>query len=443
LFPLLQTEPGGDSFAVPVSMPWSVILLVGSVAGYALVNTIEIGVVGASQIRVRNLAEQGNKGAQALERIRKRDDLFFASIVVLQNLFVVIASSMAGLLSVELAGGWGLVVGTLIITGTIALLGEVTPKVLAARAADGIALALARPAEFITMALRPVAILFAAVPNVLSHLVLREHAKETPTVTEAELRMLLDIGAEEGAFSEEEAGLMERVFRFYDRRVNELMVPRTEVVGLEAGTSSKEFYATFKDSPHARFPVYRESLDNVVGVVNIKDIVRAVAQGRSSEDMPIDPLVRPALSIPEMKLAGELLVEMQERRAQMAIVVDEYGGMAGIVTLEQLLEEMVGQVVDELGRQSQEFQAIDENTVRLDAGMAVHEAREDLKLPIPEGDYETVAGYVLSLLGHLPKAGEKVTSDGLEITVTNVDERKIEEVVVRRQPQDTPVAEAS
>jgi magnesium and cobalt exporter, CNNM family len=159
--------------------------------------------------------------------------------------------------------------------------------------------------------------------------------------------------------------------------------------------------------------------------------------------MPIDSLVRTAFSVPETKLAGELLVEMQERRAQMAIVVDEYGGMAGIVTLEQLLEEMVGQVVDELGRKSQEFQTIDEDTIRLDAGMGVHEAREDLQLPIPEGDYETVAGYVLSLLGHLPKAGEKVSGDGLEITVTNVDERKIEEVVVRRRPQDTAVAEAS
>jgi len=256
--------------------------------------------------------------------------------------------------------------------------------------------------------------------------------------------MLIDIGAEEGAFGEQEAALMERVFRFHDRRVNELMVPRTEVVGLEAGTTAEDFYKTFNETPHSRFPVYRESLDSIIGVVNIKDVLRAVAQGRAGEETPIDALVRPAYSVPETKLAGELLVEMQERRAQLALVVDEYGGTAGIVTLEILLEEMVGPVVDELGRPEPEFQTIDERTVRVDGGMSVHEARAELDLPIPEGDYETVAGYVLSLLGHLPAEGEQVESDGLEITVTEVDERKIEQLVITRQSaNDKKAAEAS
>lgn len=425
-------------------MPWSLVLLVGSVIGYALVNTIEIGIVGASRIRIRHLAEEGNKSAQALERIRERDDRFFASIVLLQNLFVVVASTMAGLLAVDLAGGWGLLVGTAIVTAAIALFGEVTPKVLAARSADRIALVLARPAELMTVVLRPVAIVFAAVPNLLSKTLFRGDGEDSPTVTEAELRMLIDIGAEEGAFGEAEAELMERVFRFYDRRANELMVPRTEVVGLETGTSIEEFYKAFNETPHARFPVFRESLDSVIGVVNIKDVLRAIAQGRAGQKTPIDALVRPAYSVPETKLAGALLVEMQERRAHMAIVVDEYGGTAGIITLEQLLEEMVGPVVDELGRKEQEFQTIDERTVRVDGGMGVHEAREELELPIPEGDYETVAGYVLSLLGHLPVVGESVEGDGLHITVAEIDERKIEQLVITRLPEDhVPTAEAS
>lgn len=419
-------------------------MLVGSVVGYALVNTIEIGVVGASRIRVRHLAEQGSKSAQALERVRERDDRFFASIVLLQNLFIVVASSMAGLLAVDLAGGWGLIFGTVIVTAVIALFGEVTPKVFAARAADRIALLLARPAELITIVLRPIAVFFAAVPNVITHVLLRGAPEEAPTVTEAELRMLIDIGAEEGAFGEEEAELMERVFRFYDRRVNELMVPRTEVVGIEAGTSIEEFYQTFSETTHSRFPVFRESLDSIVGIINIKDVLRAVALGRTSGETPIDSLVRTAYSVPETKLAGELLVEMQERRGQLALVVDEYGGTAGIVTLEMLLEEMVGPVVDELGRAQREFQKIDEQTVRVDGGMGVHEAREELGLPIPEGDYETMAGYALSLLGHLPTVGESVESEGLRITVVEVDERRIEQLVITRLSEDEePAAEAS
>ncbi len=415
-----------------LNVPWSIVLLVVSVIGYALVNTVEIAVVGASRIRIRHLAEQGRKSAQALERIRARTDRFFAAIVLFQNLFVVVASTMAGLLAVDLAGGWGLVFATIIVTAGIALFGEVTPKVLAARAAEPLALVVARPVELLTIVVRPVAVLFAATPNFLAQVLFRGQAKAMPTVTEAELRMLIDISAEEGAVGEEEAELMERVFRFYDRRVNEVMVPRTEVVWLESGTTVRDFYLIYDETPHSRFPVYRDSLDNVEGIVNIKDVLRAVAQGRVTLEMPIDKLMRPAYFVPETKLVGALFVEMQEQRQQMAIIVDEYGGTAGIVTLELLLEEMVGHVVDELGQPVREFQAIDERTMRVDGGMSVDEARDELELPIPEGDYETVAGYVLSVLGHIPKEGETVAGDGFRVTVAEVKGRKIEGVVVTR-----------
>jgi len=428
-FPLLQegVAVGG------LSVTWSVVLLVISVIGYAVVNTIEIAVVGASRIRMRHLAEEGRKSAQALERIRKREDRFFAAIVLLQNLSVVIASTMGGLLAVDLAGGWGLIFGTIIIAAGIALFGEVTPKVMAAQSADPIALAVARPVELLTTLLRPVVVVFASVPNLLSRLLLRGDARVTHTVTEAELRMLIDISAEEGAVGEEEAELMERVFRFYDRRVNEVMIPRTEVVCLEAGTTIAEFYAVYDETPHSRFPVYHDSLDNVIGIINIKDVLRAVAQRRVTDETPIDGLMRAVYFVPETKLVGRLFVEMQEQRSHMAVIVDEYGGTAGVVTLELLLEEMVGHVVDELGQPVEEFEAIDELTMRVDGGMSVDEARDELDLPIPDGDYETVAGYVLSVLGHIPKEGETVTGDGFSITVAEVKGQKIEEVVVTRQ----------
>ncbi|MGB2712507.1 MAG: hemolysin family protein [Conexibacter sp.] len=415
-----------------LSVPWSTVLLVVSVFGYALVNAVEIAVIGANRIRIRHLAEKGNRSAKALERIRAREDRFFASIVLLQNFSVVIASTMAGLLAVELAGGWGLIVGTIIVTAGIALFGEVAPKVLAARAADPLSLLLARPVELLTIALRPIAIVFAAAPNVISRVLFGQSAKVTPTVTEAELRMLIDIAATERAVGEEEAELIERVFHFYDRRVNEMMIPRTEVVALELGTTIEEFQRVFGETPHTRFPVYRESVDNVVGVVTIKDVLQAMPQGRATPETPIDRLMRPAYFVPETKLVGELFVEMQERRQHMTIIVDEYGGTAGIVTLELLLEEMVGRVADELGGAEEEFQTIDAHTVRVDGGLSIHEAREELDLDIPEGDYETVAGYVLTSLGHIPIEGEVVSGDGFRITVAEVKGRKIEQLVVTR-----------
>ncbi len=436
-----------------LSATWAVVLLVVSVAGYAIVNTAEIAIVGASRIRIRHLAKQGNRSAQALERVRAREDHFFATIVIFQNLFVVIASTMGALLSVEVAGGLGLLIGTVLITVGIAVLGELIPKVLAVRSPDNLAMLLARPVELVTFVMKPIAAILAPMPVLIARLVFRGDTKAAHTVTEAELRMLIDISAEEGAVGEEEAELMGRVFRFYDRRVNEIMVPRTEAVWLESGTSVQEFYEQYDATPHSRFPVYHESTDNVVGIVNIKDVLRWIAQRKITDKTPVDELMRPAYFVPETKLLGALFVEMQEQRQQMAIIVDEYGGTAGIVTLELLLEEMVGRLTDELGQPVEEFKAIDELTVRVDGGMSVDEAREELELPIPDGDYETVAGYILDVLGHIPKVGETIQGDGYSVRVSDVQGRKIEEVVVTRlsarqavegeeAQQDEPAAQA-
>lgn len=413
---------------------WAVAILIVSVVGYALVNTAEIAIVGVSRIRIRHLAEEGNRSAQALERLRAREDYFFATIVLFQNLFAVIASTMGGLLAVEIAGGWGLVVGTLIIAAGIAVLGELIPKVLAVRSPDRLGMLFARPVEILMFVMRPVAAILAPLPNLVARIIFRDDAKPAHTVSEAELRMLIDIGAEEGAVGEEEAELMGRVFRFYDRRVSEVMVPRTEAVWLESGITLRQFYEAYDETPHSRFPVYGDTIDNVVGIVNIKDVLRQIALQQITSDTPIDELMRPAYFVPETKLLGELFVEMQEQRQQMAIIVDEYGGTAGLVTLEILLEEMVGRLTDELGHPVEEFVAIDERTVRIDGGMSVDEAREELDLPIPDGDYETVAGYVLDVLGHIPKVGEMIEGDGFSVRVTDVQGRKIEEVVATRKP---------
>jgi putative hemolysin len=272
----------------------------------------------------------------------------------------------------------------------------------------------------------------AAAPGFLSRLLFGAQAGVTQTVTEAELRMLIDIGAEEGAVEEAEAELLERVFHFGDRRVNEIMVPRTEVVWLAKGTTIADFYKTFAQSPHSRFPVYEGSQDNVVGIVNIKDVLRGLSRSELTQMSPIDLAMRPALFVPETKFVGTLFFEMQRSGHQMAVVVDEYGGTAGVVTLEMLLEELVGYVSDELRRHGEEFVTVDERTFQIDAGMTIHDANEELNLSLPEGEYETVAGFVLSHLGHIPEEGEQFTFNGLRFAVTKVLGHKIEEVTVTR-----------
>jgi len=414
----------GVTLSVPI--PLAIALFVIGLAGYALVNAVEIAVVASSRIRVRAAAEEGHRAAHALERLKATQERYFAVVVVLQNLCVFLTSTAGTVLAVDLFGNWGFLFSLIAIPLISTEFGEYTPKVVAARSPERIAYAAAIPMAALVRLVSPLITALAVIPNLFGR------AGASHTVTEAELRMLIDIGAEEGAVGADEAEMLDRVFHFHDRRVNEIMIPRTEVVWLERDATVREFYETFDRKSHSRFPVYDDTVDNVVGIVSIKDILRALAEGRISAESPIAGHIRPATFIPETKLVSALFWQMQDERQQMAIVVDEYGGVAGIVTLELLLEEMVGRVVDELGQPSEEFSAIDEHTTRVDGGMSIYDLREELDVELPDGDYETVAGFVLEQLGHIPREGETVAVDGYRITVSEVKGVKIESVVIRK-----------
>ena len=414
----------GASLNIP--MPIAIALFVGGLCGYALVNAVEIAVVASSRIRVRTAAEQGHRSAKALGRLKAHQERFFGAIVVMQNVAIFLTSTAGTVIAVDVFGSWGFLFSLIVIPLLSTQLGEYTPKVLAARSPERVALAVALPMEIIVRLASPLISALAIIPNMFSR------GGEAHTITEAELRMMIDIGAEEGSVGEEEAELLDRVFHFHDRRVNEIMIPRTEVVWLEQDETVAEFYGTFGESPHSRFPVYHETVDNVVGIVSIKDVLKAVAEKRATETTPLAGLIRPATFIPETKLVSALFWQMQDERQQMAVVVDEYGGVAGVVTLELLLEEMVGRVVDELGQPSEEYAAIDEHTTRVDGGMSIYDVRGELEIELPEGDYETVAGFVLDQLGHIPREGETITLDGYRIAVSEVKGVKIESVVITK-----------
>jgi putative hemolysin len=409
------------------------VVLVVSIIGFAIVNSIEIAVVGVNRIRVRHLAEQGSRSARALEALLSEQERFFAAIVFTQNAFSVLAATMGTLVAVEALGGAGSVaIAAVGVTLALALFGEYTPKVFAAHAAEGYALFVAVPAQVLTRILGPLVQAIAGVIGLFARRVLGVQLDAGPTVTEAELRMLIDLSAESGTMEEAEAELLERVFQFGDRQVHEVMVPRTETVGVDNQATLADFFAIYQGAYHSRFPVFDESLDDVVGILGIKEVLSKLAAGEIDMTSPVEPLARQALFVPETKLIGELFREMQARGDQMAIAIDEFGGTAGIVTLEALLEEMVGQVRDEMWPEEAEITTIDEHTKQVDGGLGIEEAREELDLPIPDGDYDTVAGYVLSKLGHIPKVGEAVTLDGHRIVVTEMRGLKIEQLQVTR-----------
>jgi putative hemolysin len=314
------------------------------------------------------------------------------------------------------------------------VLGELAPKSLALFRPERVSLFTVPPTEAFRIVFWPA----IWVLNGLANTLLRPFGLRAveggahSAHTAEEIELLVAQSAKSGALESEEARLLASVFQFGDRRVNEVMVPRTEIRFLEKGTTIRDFYRTFAENPHSRFPVFENSQDNVVGIVGIKDVLRGVAEGQLTEDSPIDLAMRQAMFTPETKFVGTLFFEMQRAGHQMAIVVDEYGGTAGLVTLEMLLEELVGYVSDELHRHEEEFVTVDDRTFQIDAGMTIHDANQELELALPEGDYETVAGFVLSHLGHIPREGEQFTYNGLRIAVTRVLGRKVEEVTVTK-----------
>ena len=246
--------------------------------------------------------------------------------------------------------------------------------------------------------------------------------------------MMVESSAAGGVLEHDEQEMLINVFDFGSRAAYQVMVPRTEVVTIEDTASIREFLDLFCESGHTRFPVLGErGVDDVKGIISAKELLVALAEASVTFDQPITPLVRPAYFAPEGKRVGDLLHAMQREHVRMAILIDEYGGMAGIVTLEDLVEEIVGEMDDELDTTDVEIETIDESTMIVEGSIRVEEANDELKLQLPEGEYETVAGFILNRLGHLPEPGEQLQLDGVVLTVVEMHGPRIARVQIKRR----------
>jgi putative hemolysin len=303
---------------------------------------------------------------------------------------------------------------------------------MATRHAERLSLILARPIEIISWVFTPFVVVLSWIASGFSKVV-----GGTPVprslVSEEEIRTMISVGHKEGTVEETEAKMLHKVFDFGDRPVREVMIPRPEVVSIEKGSKLSDFFALYAESPLSRFPVYQDNMDNVVGILSVKDVLMAQAKGSIDNGSPIDELIRPAYFTPETKRISELFTEMRDKNYRMAVVVDEFGGTAGIVSLSRLVEEIVGPVGDELAAAEKEYEVINEYTFQIDGGMRIEEVNEEMDVELPEGDYETVAGFVLHLLGHIPRQGEQLRYKGLKLVITKMRGLKIEEILLTKE----------
>jgi putative hemolysin len=419
-----------------------VLLLIGF---NGLLAMSELAVVSSRAIRLQQRAESGDEGARTALALAREPNRFLSTVQIGITLIGILAGTFGGasisakiseyMIDAGLSEGLSDTLSIIIVVAAITYLslifGELVPKRVAMHNPERIAALVARPMRILSRVAAP----FVAILSVSTAFVLRIiglGGESSTGITEEEIRLMIGMSAESGSVEEAEAELLDRVFHFGDRRVHEVMVPRTEVVWLDSNNLIGDFFAVYAERPHSRFPVYKETPDDVAGILSIKEVLRRVALKQVDESSPVTDLMSSAMFVPETKLIGELFREMQDQGMQMAIAVDEFGGTAGIVTLEQLIEEMVGRVHDEMGPDEEEIQEIDERTAEVDGGLSVEEAREELDLEIPEGPYDTIAGFVLSELGHIPHEGESLTLPNAQITVIEMKGPKVERLRVLR-----------
>ncbi len=399
----------------------------------AFFSSAETAFVSLQRVRVKHMVETKVMGADKVARMTERPERLLATVLLCNNFVNVAAAALGTMVAVSVFGDEsGLLVATIGVTILLLIFAEVTPKTFATRHAERLALLYVYPLGGITRVVSPIATGLGWLGSTLSGVGGRP-AVSQEVVSEEEIRTMISVGQEEGTVEEAEAEMLHKVFDFGDRSAREVMTPRPEVVWIEQGTRLADFLVTYAETPHTRFPVYRDNIDNVVGILGIKDVLMAQARGGLSQEDAIDSLVRPIYFVPETKRIAELLAEMQSRGYHMAVAVDEFGVTSGIVTLEQLVEEIVGEMGDELVAGTKEFEYIDEQTVQIEGGMRVEEANEELGLELPDGEYDTVAGFLLNLIGHIPREGEQVRFGNLKLVVTEMRGVKIEKILVTKE----------
>jgi putative hemolysin len=405
----------------------------------------EYGLVTARRTRIVELQHQGNRRARDVLRITSDPPRFIAAMqlgVTLTSLGIGALGEVAlsRLFDRAISTVLAVIFAYLILTFLHVVIGELVPKGIALGHSEGTALFVSAPVRFFFIVMRPVVwFLEAATEIVLRWLGLKPPGADDEVLSEAELRMLVSQSTKGGEIEQQEQEMLYKVFDFADKEAKDVMVPRPEVVALSIDLPPEQCLEAVMDSPYTRYPVYRESLDNVVGILHVRDLFRAL-RDRGMHEVTVEDIIRPAHIVPETKDLAALLAEFRRANQHMAIVVDEYGDMEGIVTLEDLLEEIVGDIEDEFDLPDESIEQIDEDTVIIDGTFPIDDFNERFKTEMPDEDYHTMAGFVFGLLGRQPEAGDTINHDGMRFDVLEIEGSRILKLAVtfeqRREQRD-------
>jgi putative hemolysin len=388
-------------------------------------------VASANPFRVKRMAKDEVPGAGRVDSILEREEWHLSALLILKNSALIVAACLTTILGLSYVPQWSIVVAIISLTLLVLFLCRLVPRAWAMRDPESAALTLAKPIELLTLVLYPFVRVFRALSESLINRAERTETSKDAADIEAELRLFIDAGEEEGYIEEDEREMIASICEFDATLVREIMVPRIDMVALEVGSSIEEALDVIVESGYSRIPIYEGAIESIIGILNAKDLL-AHLRDNDTLQPSLRELLRPAHFVPETNKVGEVLEELQDEHIQMAVVVDEYGGTAGLVTVEDALEEIVGEIEDEYDTAEPFCEMVSEREAIFNARMDLDDVNRLMRTDLPTEDTDTLGGLIYSKLGGVPKVGDAVTFDGVKITVLSLLGHRIKKVRVVR-----------
>lgn len=405
----------------------------------AFFSSSETALTTVSTIRLKSLADNGSKNAKLVLTLKENPDKMLSAILIGNNIVNIAASSITTIFFQQMWGSWAISIGSGVLTLLVLVFGEITPKTAATGYADKFSLFVAKPIWFLTKVLTPIIVVINFLASCIMKLFRININEKESTFTEEELRTIMDVSHEEGVIEEEEREMINNVFDFGEAEAKEIMIPRIDMCMINVDASYDELLEIFKENRYTRLPVYQDSTDNVIGIINIKDLILY----RSGDKFDIRDYLRDVYYTYEYKKLDELMAEMRKDSVNITIVLDEYGAAVGLITIEDLLEEIVGEIRDEYDYDEEDnFKEIAPNEYLVDGQTKLDDVNDALDLSLTSEDYDSIGGYIIGSLDRLPIMGDTVETDNVKLVVELMNKNRIDKVHIYIKPE-TDEAEAN
>lgn len=401
-------------------------LLVVLLLSSAFFSASETSLMSLSKIRIRYMEDEGVKGAKLVGSLIEKSSDLLSSILVGNNIVNIAATSVSTSLCISIFGDGGVAIATAVMTVLILVVGEITPKTIAANSPEKIALVVSKPINIIMKIMKPIVWIFNLLTGIIFKIMGIDNDGVKPFITEEELKTMVNVSHEEGVLEMEEREIINNVFQFGDMQAKEAMIQRLDMVAIDIENSYDEIIELFKSEKLSRLPVYKESIDDIVGILNIKDII--FLSDEEIENFDIKDYIREAFFTYEFKKITQLLEEMKKEKTQMAIVVDEYGGTAGLLTIEDLVEVIVGDIDDEYDEEEEEIIKINDNEYLVEGSTKISDVNEQLGISFESEEFDSIGGFIIGYLKRIPEENEIIEVEAVKFKVESIDKNRINKI---------------